>query len=80
LSSVKHIKQKAIEIANNSLSEIIIGVINYKDEPIVNKDFDIADPFGEDVFHFDYKEKSISRREQRMEIRRERRLKKLNGY
>lgn len=80
MSSVKHIKQKAIEIANNSISEIIIGVINYKYEPVISNDFDISDPFGEDVFHFDYKEKSISRREQRMEIRRERRLKKLNGY
>lgn len=80
MSNVKSIKQKAIEIANNSLSEIIIGVINYKVEPVVNEDFDIADPFGEDVFHFDYNEREFSRREKRMEIRRERRLKKLNGY
>jgi len=80
LSNVKSIKQKAIEIANNSLPKILIGVMNQQNEPVVNNDFDISDPFGEDVFHFDYKEKSISRREQRMEIRRERRLKKLNGY
>jgi hypothetical protein len=80
LSNVKSIKQRAIEIANNSLSEIIIGVINNKYEPVVSKDFDIADPFSEDGFYFDYNERAASRREKRMEIRRERRLKKLNGY
>lgn len=80
MSSVEHIKQKAIEIANNSISEIIIGIINYKDEQIINNDFTVVESYAEDFFYFDYKENVISAREQRLAERRERRLRKRNGY
>lgn len=80
MSSVEHIKQKAIEIANNSISEIIIGVINHKDEQIINNDFTVVESYAEDFFNFNYKENIISPREQRLAERRERRLRKRNGY
>jgi len=51
LSNVAYIKQKAIEIANNSSHKIIIGVMNQKDVE-ADCSFDNVDCFSESEYSY----------------------------